>query len=187
MIDEVEEKAKEPLDKKLSFGAQRRKERRNALDKAQAALMLSQKLIGRSNNEIAKLFNTSPGTVKKRLSIPELQEYFMTAREVVVTKLLPLAVEVAHEKLQVDRDGDMAKEVMYGSGLLSKNVNIQGALQMEGSGAEDFDDWRRKRLIAATQAGGQTVIDVAVDAASESGPSPAPPASSSAGAGEEGV
>lgn len=117
-----------------------------ALAKSQAALMMTQKLAGRSNGEIANLFNCTTQTVRKRLSMPELQAYFDTAKEVVATKLLPLAIEVAHEKMEIDRDGEMATKVMFGTGLLTHNARIDAHVQAEIR-EESFDEWRKKRLI----------------------------------------
>lgn len=148
-----------------SFGVKRGrvKARQHAEQKAQAALMMTQRLSGRSYGEIARMFNTTTGTVKKRLSIPELQEFFATAKEVVATRLLPLALEVMNEKLE-QGDGDMAKEVIFGTGILSKNVNIAATIAPVAP-TDDFDSWRRKRLEAASEVAAVEALTSAAEAA----------------------
>lgn len=133
------------------FGAKRgtheKSPKRLATEKAQGALMLQTAVAGKPVTEIARIFNCSTSTVRKRLSLPELQEYFQTAKEVVATRLLPLALEVAEEKLEVDRDADMATKVMFGTGLLTHNARIEQQVQATVV-EETYDEWRKKRLMA---------------------------------------
>ena len=104
--------------------------------------MLQQRMAGKSVSEIARLFNMGKLTAGQRLKAAELQEIYQTARDVVAARIVPAALEVVEEKLVVDRDGDMAKDVMYGTGILSKNINLTATLQPAD---EDFDQWRRDR------------------------------------------
>lgn len=136
--------------------------RKRAEEKAVAKAHIA----GASISTIARMFDMAPEVVKRKLSSPEVLAYYTTASEVVTTQLLPLALEVAEEKLRVDRDRDMAKEVLFGTGILNKNVRVQAVASSE----DNYLDWRRQRLEqAAISTYGRNDAEGVVIEASDSG------------------
>jgi len=114
-----------------------RKAAEDTMQAAQGTLMAVHRMLGKNLEEIAKAFEVSQETVKKRLSLAREQEFLQITQDLIKTRLLPKAIAVYENHL--DNDSlDAARDVMRGTGSLQQNatLNIAGP-------AESVDTFRR--------------------------------------------
>jgi hypothetical protein len=116
------------------------------IKRAQATLMLARRIQGASLDQIAAEFNVSENTIKRRIDYAQRHNLLADATDRVLTELVGPAHQVyakalASEELQLALQA--ARDVMFGTGILSKNNRAQVApaetVEMT------LEMWREKR------------------------------------------
>jgi hypothetical protein len=101
-----------------------------AVNRAQATIYMAKRIAGMNNREIAKELGVGLAVVERRLTLAAKEHLLEDATDRVVKELLPLA-HLAYLKALQEGDLEAARDVMFGSGILSKNNKPQIAPQGE--------------------------------------------------------
>jgi len=91
-----------------------------------ASMMLAQKLLGYTQEEIAKMFRCSEVTVERRLAQARRENLYGTVETLMTQNLIPKAILTFDQALD-EGDVDVAKDVLYGTGILRKSppINVE--------------------------------------------------------------
>lgn len=84
-----------------------------------AAMLARRVMLNQSQEEIARQFNVSIGSVQKRLSEAKQDSMVELAKEIIAEKMLPKALGILDAQLN-EGNYEAAKDVLFGSHALSK-------------------------------------------------------------------
>ena len=97
--------------------------------------MLARRLAGATTNEIATEFHCSDRTVRRCLGEAREGGLLDRVRDYVAGTLIPKALRVYEQRLE---EGDLsaARDILFGTGLLRKNIKIEETVQPSAADVE---------------------------------------------------
>jgi hypothetical protein len=133
--------------------------------KAQATQMIALRVQGWSIAEIAKHFRCSTDTVERRLHRAKRENLLQNAVNTIIEKALPMALNTYLVSMTQTDDPKLAleaaRDVMFGTGTLSKNNKAQVAPDEKKE--LTLRAWREKRFAKDHQTGAtRTVTETSV-------------------------
>jgi len=114
-------------------------------EEAQGTLMAVHRMLGKSLREIGAIFDLSAETVRKRLTVAQGNELLGLTQDLVKERLLPKALAVYETKL-LEGDLEAARDVMFGTGGLSKSTTVK-----VGADPESLENWRERYFMGPQQ------------------------------------
>lgn len=132
---------------------------------AQAALMLTERLGGKTIGEIQQAFGVSRSTVHRRLNLAEQHGLLETAKAILLERLLPKALAVYDAALD-DGEREIARDVIFGLGALRKTATVTTVPSSVEDNEETLEDFRA-RLFAQRHATGAIQQKVSESAETE--------------------
>lgn len=122
------------------------------VSRIQALQMLQKRVDGQSYAKIGEEMNVSGDTVKRRLEWAKKQGLLAAAEERIVSELVPAAINAFKSALD-NGMYEAARDVLFGTGLLSKNPE-KAAEQVEMTLTQWREDRKNKIVITTSAASG---------------------------------